>query len=99
MRNQVSFRASPITSLFMAKDASIQSDRRGERLSSTTNTAPRCTLWLSISIFSAHPSSKNWSSSTTRATSLTVLVLDAHGEPLYNQSGEVEARVGEEIFH
>src|SRR5260370_25888939 len=58
MRNQVSFRASPITSLFMAKDASIQSDRRGERLSSTTNTAPRCTLWLSISIFSAHPSSK-----------------------------------------
>src|SRR5258707_3613951 len=54
----------------MAKDASIQSDRRCERLSSTTNTAPRCTLWLSISIFSAHPSSKNWSSSTTRAISL-----------------------------
>src|SRR5713226_6597241 len=27
-----------------------------------------------------------------------VLVLDAHGEPLYNQSGEVESRVVEEIF-
>jgi hypothetical protein len=27
-----------------------------------------------------------------------VLVLDARGEPLYNQSGEVESRVVEEIF-
>src|SRR5208337_78921 len=27
-----------------------------------------------------------------------VLVLDARGEPLYNQSGEVESRVLEEIF-
>jgi hypothetical protein len=27
-----------------------------------------------------------------------VLVLDAHGEPLYNQSGEVESREIEEIF-
>src|SRR5271169_335108 len=98
MRNQVLFRASPITSLFMAKDASIQSDRRGERLNSTTNTAPRCTLWLSISIFSAHPSSKNWSSRYYKGYIPDVLVLDARGEPLYNQSGEVESRVVEEIF-
>jgi hypothetical protein len=27
-----------------------------------------------------------------------VLVLDAHGTPLYNQSGEVESRVIEDIF-
>jgi len=28
-----------------------------------------------------------------------VLVLDAQGEPLYNQSGEVESRVIEDLFN
>jgi hypothetical protein len=27
-----------------------------------------------------------------------VLVLDAHGEPLYNQAGEVDSRIIEDLF-
>jgi hypothetical protein len=28
-----------------------------------------------------------------------VLVLDAHGTPLYNQTGEVESQLIEDVFH
>ena len=57
--------------IIYAKDASTPKDRRSALLSCTTNTAPRCTLSSSTWTFSARPSSKNWSSGTTRAISPT----------------------------
>ena len=63
----------------------------------------RCTLWSLISMFSACLSSRNQGGEEVKQFYMGyiphVAISDARGEPLYNQSGEVDSRQIEDIFN
>jgi hypothetical protein len=79
------------------KDVLTQRDRRGAQLICTTNTVLKCTSVIDLNV-QRSPEQRKLVKQCCKGYIPHVLVLDAHGEALYNQSGEVDSEHIEDIF-
>ena len=82
----------------MAKDASIQSDRRAKKRAQLNKYRSQVHFVVVDLDIQRSPEQQKLVKQYYKGYIPHVLVLDARGEPLYNQSGEVESRVVEEVL-